>query len=248
MEMIIDYTLVIQTVPEYSKKNDTVYTCTVGYSQQLGWIRVYPMPYSKGLQRWNTYKIRVEKNKQDSRNESWKLCGYSKQEQWKNWNQDVQFYKRLNESQKNYLKQQMIKNTLPAISVMNKNRQSIGFIEVDKVRARWEVNESYFNPNQLLLFSDIEEESISQFTKANKQFHSRIKFMDLDGQHDLLLNNWQYYEYQRKFGHNPEAFRNINNNKKQILMLGNLFQYRNTWLVLDSFTAPNNKLELLLDF
>lgn len=245
--MIIDYTLVIQTVPELSKKNECVYTCTVGYSQQLGWIRVYPMPYTAGLKRWDTYKLKVEKNNQDSRAESWKLCGYSKHDQWKNWHDDVQFLRRIKESEKQYLKNLMIKQCSPAISVLNNKRLSIGFIKTPSVKARWDVNETYYNPNQLSLFEDVQEQTVSSYTKKSQQFYSRIHFRDEDGSHDLLLNNWQYYEYQRKFGHNTEAFRNINNGSEQLLILGNLFQYRSTWIVLEAFNAPKKNQPLLFD-
>lgn len=238
----IDYTLLIQTVPEVSKKDGSVYTCTVGYSPQKGWIRVYPMPYNKGLKRWNTYRINVEKNKQDSRAESWKLSSYSRHEQWKNFNQDVELVGSIREADRKYMKALMLNNTMQAISQLNKDRRSIGFLYVQKAHAYWDVNENYVNPHQLLLFQDIQED-YDPYTKQDKQFHSRIKFMDQDGTHNLMLNNWQYYMAQINFGHKPEAFRYINNDP-QILMLGNMFSYRNTWIVLESFRQPNNPLTL----
>lgn len=238
MKKVIDYTLLIQTVPEISKRDNSVYTCTVGYSSELGFIRLYPMPFNRGLQRWNTYKVEVEKNKQDSRAESWKLSAISKEDNFTNFNSNVVQIKTLKQAEKAFIFNEMFKRKSPSLGDLNDHRRSIGFIYANKVRASWEANENYVNRNQLLLFEDVEIEMHSIFTKQENLFVSKIRFQDEDGMHYLQLNNWQYYMAQKNFrqkGHSiHDAFRYVNDGS-QILVVGNLFQHRNIWMVLESF-------------
>ena len=85
----ITYTVIAISIPEYSKRDGCLYNCTLGYcheSQSI--IRVYPVPIV-GMKKWRTYRIEVERNKRDTREESWKLSGNSKYENWTDFGKDV---------------------------------------------------------------------------------------------------------------------------------------------------------------
>jgi len=78
--MRITYTVIAKSVPEYSTKYGGLFTCTLGYCHESNsLIRVYPIPVT-GMSKWHTYSIEIEKNKRDSREESWKLSSYAKYE------------------------------------------------------------------------------------------------------------------------------------------------------------------------
>ena len=56
--MKIEYIVIAKTIPEISKKDGREYSCTVGYSPELGFIRVYPVPLT-GFKIWHKYIIDV---------------------------------------------------------------------------------------------------------------------------------------------------------------------------------------------
>ncbi len=89
--------------------------------------------------------------------------------------------------------------------------KSIGVIRTNILKPYWDVNKNFVNTTQYNLFEDVSCIETSIFTKDQYLKESRISFNDLDGSHDLQLNDWQYYEYQRKFGAKKDAFRYINN-------------------------------------
>lgn len=48
--------------------------CVAGYHDDLGLIRLYPTRVRMGLHRWHKVSVTVERNRQDTRVESWKLA------------------------------------------------------------------------------------------------------------------------------------------------------------------------------
>jgi len=232
--MKIRYCLLVKTIPEYSKRDNTLYTCSIGLSPELGLIRIYPLP-PKGMDKWGIYELTVEKNKRDSRKESWKLTSYSRKDNWTGFTNDVKFIRK---ARKEKVLRHLSKYIYPSISELNRLRKSIGIIEACSLNAYWRVNSRYINDKQIGLFEDVELSWFSSYTKDTKQKESRLKFVDGDGVHDLQLNEWGLYEYQRKFGAKDDAFRFLKNSK--YVMVGNMHHYRSTWIALNTFKIPTN--------
>lgn len=237
MKQKIEYILLAKSIPEYDKRTDGVYTCSLGYSPTLGkMIRVYPLPLV-GMKKWGRYEIEVEKNKRDSRQESWKLSSYTRFEKFVGFEKDM-IYK--GDCNKANLLKIMYSLCSPSISDLNKNRSSIGIVSSDTVNPYWVSNNRFINTAQVGMFEDVEIADFTKYTKETKCKEARVKFKDQDGDHDLQLNEWQYYEYQRKFKADKEAFRYIAKYKRKILLLGNMLQYRNNWMVLSVFNDTRN--------
>jgi hypothetical protein len=91
----------------------------------------------------------------------------------------------------------------------------------------------------------VEVADFCKYTKDTKERESRIAFVDGDGKHDLQLNDWQYYEYQRKFGAKPDAFRYVNDQKGKLILMGNMFQYRSRWIALGVFNPDIKSINSL---
>lgn len=49
--------------------------CTGGWSEELGFVRIYPLHPKIKLRTWEVYEVDVERNPGDNRRESWKLQG-----------------------------------------------------------------------------------------------------------------------------------------------------------------------------
>lgn len=238
MKRKIKYTMIVKTIPEVSKRDGGVYTCSIGYSDELGFIRVYPLPLY-GMKRWGIYEIEVEKNKRDSRAESWKLSSYTRHENFLGFEKEIIY---LGDANKEKIMQKMVAALSPSISRLNEQRKSVGFIESSFINAHWDVNDKFINTRQFGLFDDVEIADFCKYTKHTKEKESRIIFTDGDGEHNLQLNDWQYYEYQRKFGAKPDAFRYAHKAGKKIILVGNMFQYRTSWIALGVFNEIENTL------
>lgn len=229
--MKIRYCLLSKSIPEYSKRDDSLYTCSIGYSNELGLIRIYPLPPT-GLKKWGVYELDVEKNKRDNRIESWKITSSSRKENWKDILDDILF---IGNSNIEKISSLLMRNISPSISKLNAQRKSIGLIKADMFNIKWSENERFINTNQIGLFSDVEIANFTSYTKETKQAESRIVFTDEDGVHNLQFNEWSVYEYQRKFGVNNDAFRFIRPSNESYILIGNMNIYRSSWIALGVF-------------
>lgn len=230
----IRYVVLAKTIPEYSKRDKTLYTCSLGYSPELGLIRVYPLPIT-GMDKWGLYEITVEKNKLDTRTESWKLATNSRFEQWNGAQKDIKFVQFV---KPDYIVNILAQRQTQSIKHLNSNKFSIGVLTVSEYRLYWAINKRY-KTSSYGLFEDVELAEFTNFTKDTKSKEARIYFKDATGEHDLQYNEWQIYEFQRKFKASDEAFKNLNN--KNLLLVGNMHSYRNNWLALSLFFNQNTQ-------
>lgn len=231
--MKITYIVLAKSIPEYSKKNDSLFTCTIGYCPEMNdLIRVYPMPL-KGMNRWDKVYIDVEKNKMDNRMESWKLTSYARYENWIGLDKDVQY---LGKVDRNKFVPSLLKFQTPSMNFLNKNRKSIGIIPINDYRLYWDSNDRYANNEQFSLFQDVELADFVKFTKDSMKIEPRIYFKGQDGEHDISYNDWGVSMWYKNFsGIHPlnDAFRFLKN--KQYALIGNLNAFRNSWICLDLY-------------
>lgn len=231
----IEYILFARSIPEYSSRYGGLFSCSLGYSPTLkDLVRIYPIPLTN-MRMWEMYQMDVEKNKKDSRVESYKLKSYSKYENWYGFDKDVIFLKKYTKSDVFNLISMMNLNT-SSIDELNKQKKSIGIIKVDQVNCYWDVNNRYVNTNQLGLFEDVGLADWTSYTKETKQLEARIRFTSSLKTHDLQINEWGVYEFYRKFSgkyHVDDAFKNWQ--KANYLLIGNLHSHRNIWSVLNYF-------------
>lgn len=146
---------------------------------------------------------------------------------------------------KDYIISMFQKIVSPSISKLNEERKSIGVIKTNQLKPYWDVNKNFVNTSQFNMFEDVQCIETSLYTKDQYLKESRISFNDLDGVHNLQLNDWQYYEFQRKFGANKDAFRHISKDKDNYILIGNMYQHRNIWIGLGVHECKNQLLQNL---
>jgi hypothetical protein len=233
--MKITYTVIAKSIPEYSKRDGCLFTCTLGYCHESkSIIRVYPIPLI-GMKKWETYIIDVEKNKRDTREESWKLSSYAKYDNWIGLDKDVINIGKMdrNKAIKTLL---LTKQIFPSISILNNQKKSIGIVPINNYNLYWDTNSRFINSLQVGMFEDVELADFTKYTKETKTVEARIMFTGNDGQHDLQFNDWSVTEWYRKFGTiHPinDAFRFLKS--KSYALLGNMHNYRNNWITLDLY-------------
>jgi hypothetical protein len=233
--MRITYTVIAKSIPEYSKRDGCLFTCTLGYCHETkSIIRVYPVPII-GMKKWETYSIEIERNKRDTRKESYKLSSYAKYDNWVGLDKDVFFLGKMERERciKNILQTNQI---FPSITICNESKLSIAIIPIIQYNLYWDVNNRFINQNQLGLFEDVELADFTKYTKETKEVEARISFYTNDGNHDIQFNDWGVTEWYRKFKNKypiNEAFRNLKN--KQYCLIGNMHNHRNNWIALDLY-------------
>lgn len=227
----IEYTPFAKSIPEYSKRDGSVYTCSLGFSPQLGLIRVYPIPIV-GISVGKTYSIEVEKNARDTRPESWKLSTYAKHEGWDHIILSKDCIEVGKASTKS-LSEQLKPYIFESVDQLNKERRSIGFIKPQVYNFYWDSNSRFINTGQYGMFEDVAIADFTKYTKDTQQMEARVRFLDKSGKHDLQYNEWGVYEYIRKGGEYTKAFNRHNEqNGFKHLLLGNMHSYRNVWITL----------------
>lgn len=224
--MEIKYFLITKTIPEWNRKHKKLYTCSIGYSPECGLIRVYPLPI-KGMNAGFIYNIEVEKNKEDPRKASYKLI--------------TERFKDAGTFSYEKLSPFLQCNIFKSIDQLNKKKESIGLLQLNKFNLKWEYCDRFINGTQIGLFEDVQLADFTNYTKETKNKEARIIFTDADGLHNLQYNEWQVYEYQRKFNADEGAFRFLIN--KDFLLIGNYLQYQNNWIGLKLMSMqPQNTL------
>lgn len=233
----LNYIPIAKAMPEYSKRDDKPYVCTLGYDAKHGFIRVYPAPLN-GVSPWTPIRFKAEKNKRDPRPVSWKMPEDCRHGEWSVKAQKVVYGTPLNKSAKMTIIRDMMNSTVSAISQLNNRRDSIGFVLVDSYKIEGRSNADYINTTQYGMFDDVELAGYTKFTKDLRETVYRVKFNDADGAHDLAFNRWDIYETARK-NNAKEAIHRFQRSGPHILMLGNYLQYQTSWSVLGIWSVPN---------
>ena len=101
------------------------------------------------------------------------------------------------------------------------------------------------NVNVADVGEDVELSWHVDYTKKSLEKDLRIVFADEDGKHNLQYNEWHYYEGQRLYGAKQSILDPLNNNDRNLLLIGNMLQFQNNWIGLGKFKGSPNQLTLL---
>lgn len=229
----IDYLVLGQTVPEKSKKYG-VRVCTAGISLKTFELeRVYPLLVNHHFKRWQHFKeLPVARNNKDRRDESWKLSIHPSK--INSVNSDIVKKSR----RKDIIEYSYNTCGYKSIADLNNDRKSLAIIKMIKPRGFFTDGEK--KPTcvrQLSLFDDGIDEN--EVTKKGYRYLPRIEFKTEDGKnHNFQMNSWDAYMHQKnlapKYGY-ENLWKANNLRDGQYALIGNLNNYRNTWLIISIF-------------
>lgn len=226
-----DFVMLGTTVPE-PNSDGRVFVCSAGVSEEARClVRIYPLARRSIPTRWGIYTAPLERNPRDSRLESWQIKGNREagQHQWIN--------ARFDQVNKSYAKSKRATLLAPyvigSIQHANAKRISLAIIQPDNIELAFEANKDALPESQLTLFDtgdDSEPGGARRFP-----WMPRVRFRDEGGRHDLMLRDWGVFELQRK--HDEAYFLNhlesaLSLSKDSSLLVGNMNNQRNTWLVI----------------
>lgn len=229
---IDDYCCLGRTVPEESKRYGRK-VCSAGYSEELGSLmRVYPLPVITGIHQRSVCTLELQRNKQDSRRESWRLAR----------EEEGQGIVRI-------ATQRPIEQVIAwlggesaqSIRQLNGERRSLGVIRPGAFECYFrERGGKSVDPDQKLLFDDLDE----QFGAGAVSLAPYLRFRDEDGWHDLQVREWGCYEWLRKEpGKASQLWDNLRlrADRDVFLLVGNMCNRRNVWLVISVFSRARTR-------
>lgn len=217
-------------------RNGRITVCTAGYSPKLGFIRVYPTKIGMPLHQWSIVKVPLECNPEDTRKESWKIQGAKGE--WDRLNEKIQVVGEL----KREKRLNLIANLADkCINCLNEEKRSLGIVKPIIEKCYLSEQKDYDATSQLTL-------SGQPLPKVKEQYPlaPRIKYRCTACKsmtpHDQQVLEWGFYEWIRKNPDKPDQVwenAHINSPKHEIfLFVGNLFKYRNKFLIISVLRPP----------
>ena len=219
--MITQYTLVARTMPDEHQELGTA-ICSVGLCPTNGLIRVYPLLTEASMSQWRTYEIDVEKDKSDTRIETWKP--------------DLSFapHEIANRKKDRYLFIGMLtKHWLSgSIDELNETKRSLAVVIPEKITG--------------LEFRDREPSDRSaRYCKKMISKQPRISY-ELNGKkHNQQLMEFGCYEWLIKQTSKQENLwenlRFYDRNFRHVFLIGNYRNHRNSWGIISVMQVSLNK-------
>lgn len=250
MMTIDDFVMLGTTVPE-PKSDGRIFVCSAGYSATLrSLVRIYPLARFGAPARWSVSTVRLERNPQDWRSESFKLAGDRSPEAHRSINS---LFRTDGISPKAGRAELLRKCAVGSIAEANDraNRLSLAVIHPRNMELEFEHNPSSPDSPQLALFpiEDEEPQGARRFP-----FIPRLHFDDEQGHHRLMLRDWGVYELMRKNNNlalitelerRQYVGRALHLDPSCSLLIGNLNNQRNAWLVISVLRGLRSAPSLL---
>lgn len=235
MLTVDDFVMLGTTVPE-PKSDGRIFVCSAGYSATLRTlVRVYPLARSGAPARWSVSTVKLERNPEDSRAESFKLAGDRRPETHHRINDMFRIDGMVPPPARADL---LRKCVVGSIAEANERRMSLAIVQATDMNLEFEHNPKSPESPQLALFPMEGEEPQGA---RRFPFIPRLRFRDERGPHRLMLRDWGTYELMRKnnnLAHITEPARRtyvgkaLHLDASCSLLLGNLNNQRNAWLVI----------------
>lgn len=234
-----DFVMLGTTVPE-PNSDGRVFVCSAGLSAEYGkLVRIYPLARRHAPKRWGIYRVPLERNPKDGRDESFQIAG----------DRNIGAHERIND------RFEMVHREIPpgkraamlapyvlgSIREANdrskkaktpRERFSLAVIHPEAIELTFDVNLDSPEAAQIMLF-----DTGDRSTSGARRFPlmPRLRFKDELGWNHLMLRDWGSFELQRKKG---EAYvrRNLADalhlRPDSSLLVGNMNNRRNAWLVI----------------
>lgn len=226
-----DFVMLGTTVPE-PNSDGRVFVCSAGVSAEYRkLIRIYPLARRDVPRRWGIYRVPVERNPKDSRDESFRIAGDRRPGSHERINELFESVKaKFPHSDRPAL---LSRYVVGSIQEANAKRLSLAIVQPEAMEVTFEANPASAESPQYVLFDDLEEPAKSGARRF--AWMPRIRFHDECGWHELMIRDWGAFELQRKRG--EAYFREklagaLHLDENSSLLVGNMANRRTTWLVI----------------
>ncbi len=255
-DRIIDDLIVLGKAAPDEIKDGRITICVGGWSNKLGFIRIYPANFKSNLKRWNMVRIPVERNSRDTRKESWKIQG-SKSE-WQSLHEKIQEIAILTKKEQIKLLENIPK--VNCIEDLNEQKLSLGLIKPDEILScNYRTRDNYNKSVQTRLSQYfLNHYDFLPKTKKNYPMIPVIKWKCpgpcklKQGYHTSQVITWEIYEWFRKKEVNKKTKKQLWDNLRindedynTWFFVGNQFLYPRSFLIISILRFKKSKEELM---
>lgn len=200
MARIDDVIILGRGVPEQIS-NGRITVCVAGYSETVGFIRLYPTRVDSPLALWNIVSVEVERNPHDNRRESWKFP--ESRLGWEHINRHIAVNSELKRGDRigllDAIKTDCVKD-------LNQKRYSLGVVKPVIKRSYLDTNQRHLEAYQPL-FEMMEHADV--MTKRDFEVEPRFEYLcgpncKAKHTHNMQLLDWGCYQWIKKNPHNPQ--------------------------------------------
>ena len=247
---IDDLIILGRAVPELISNGRTT-VCVAGYSPTYGMIRIYPTRPDSPLQQWSIVRVRVERNPNDNRAESWKLAGST---DWDNINRNITKVGELPHHQRLPLVHSL---AITCVSLLNQPPyRSLGIVEPVIYRWWFDENEQYYKAHQPMF--DIIEPAVIR-TKRDYPMQPRFEYRcgnqcQSRSRHDQQLLEWGCFEFIKKchdYNQINGIWRNMGIGSKEwrhFFVVGNQANQRTSFMVINVIRQKITDVQSMIPF
>lgn len=251
MLILDDFVMLGTTVPEPNHTDGRVFVCSAGYSATMrSLIRIYPLARFGAPTRWSVNTVKLERNPRDSRIESFQLAGDRRPEAHRHINRVFDATDVVAPGARADLLRRCV---VGSIAEANERRLSLAILHPEAMELEFEHNAASPDSPQLALFDlpDKEPSGARRFP-----YIPRIRFRDAHGENRPMLRDWGVYELMRK--HNNLTDMSDGQRRRYVaealhldptcsLLVGNLGNQRNAWLVISVLRGLRDQPSLFGD-
>ena len=229
MITVHDFVMLGKTVPEPTRRDGRVFVCSAGYSDTLrSLVRIYPLARRNCPTRWSVSTVKLIRNPEDSRRESFKLEGDRRPGAHERINNSFWVTDLVPPAQRPDLLSRCVVGSIPEA---NDKRLSLAIINPESVELTFKHNPDSPDSPELTLF-DLEPRP----TEGAKRFAyiPQLRFKDADRTNHLMLRDWGCFEFMRKLGDDKRfgLAEALHLDNSCSLLVGNFNQHRTSWLVI----------------
>lgn len=216
-------------------KDGRVTVCLAGWSDKLGFVRLYPTRFDMPAKQWDVIKVEVEPNERDTRAESRKIVG-SKNE-WETLSSKITVVGRIDSA---HQRRNLIGNLVDvSVTYINNKKRSLGIVKPQIIKTYFRENSKYHELFQQGLpgFTELDEIKV----KRDFQYEPRVTYTCPDDtssqtEHDQQVLEWGFYEWFRKQPDKKEQVwenAGITRTDRDIYFLvGNQAAHRNSFMII----------------
>jgi hypothetical protein len=239
--IIEDFTMLGRTEPTESKKYGPC-VCSAGYSREMRqFIRIYPLPISNQIPKWQRCVIPVRRPRDDSRDESWRINVPDDSA-----DRAASAVTKIDSAKKDAEFDWLRSMAATSISDLNKRRASLAIIDPKSMRWGFDRRSDVDPADQLTLFDRMEYDGAVH----RSDLVPKVTFEDAAGFHTLSLKEWGCAEWLRKRRLDcHQLWSNLRFDDamyEHLLFVGNQNNHRNSWLIISTVSRrKTSQLSLL---
>ena len=235
---IDDFLVLGNAVPDELKDGRKT-VCVAGFSKKHGLIRIYPVPPRAPMKRWNILEVPVERNSEDTREESWKIQG-SKSE-WDILPEKIKLKDHVgNRDEQISILDELLSSefSYTCSEEINDRKASLGIVKPEILKCYFGEREKYDPTIQVTLSSNDPFKTIRAYPEQPRIVY-RCSNCKTKNPHDQQVLEWGVYEWMRQ---NPEkqndVWENLHITDKEYdktFLVGNQARHRNAFMIISIF-------------